>query len=192
MVVKPWGTWLQLEAIWHRRAALFLEPLLHIIESFELEETFKGHQVQLPCNEEGHLQLHQVLRSMSSPTLRVSRDEAYTTSLCNLCQCLTTVSIKNFFLKSSLNLPLSAWNLFPVLSQQILLKSLPPSKHMQCLWLQLEEVKPRTPTFSGSGKTSQNPMLLEEVGLQKLSDLYRHEVVEEFGHFCSSEKLGRR
>ena len=30
-----------------------------IVESFELEGTLKGHLVQLPCNEQGHLQLHQ-------------------------------------------------------------------------------------------------------------------------------------
>jgi len=28
-----------------------------IIESFGLEGTFKGHEVQPPCNEQGHLQL---------------------------------------------------------------------------------------------------------------------------------------
>ena len=33
------------------------------IESFELEGTFKGHLVQLPCNGQGHLQLHQVAQS---------------------------------------------------------------------------------------------------------------------------------
>ena len=31
-----------------------------IIESLELEETFKGHLVQLPCNAQGHAQLRQV------------------------------------------------------------------------------------------------------------------------------------
>ena len=40
-----------------------------IVESFELEETFKSHLVQLPCSE----QLHQVLRAPSSLTLGVSR-----------------------------------------------------------------------------------------------------------------------
>ena len=29
-----------------------------IIESFELEVILKGHLVQLPCNEQGHLQLY--------------------------------------------------------------------------------------------------------------------------------------
>ena len=33
-----------------------------------LEGTWKGHLVQLPCREQGHLQLHQVLRAPSSLT----------------------------------------------------------------------------------------------------------------------------
>lgn len=41
-----------------------------------LEGTFKGHLVQLPCTEQGHLQLHQVLRAPSSLTLGISRDGA--------------------------------------------------------------------------------------------------------------------
>jgi len=32
-------------------------PHLRFIELFELEETFKGHLVQHPCNEQGHLQV---------------------------------------------------------------------------------------------------------------------------------------
>uniref|UniRef100_A0A8C9EVD1 Uncharacterized protein n=1 Tax=Pavo cristatus TaxID=9049 RepID=A0A8C9EVD1_PAVCR len=69
-----------------------------IIQSIELEETFKGHLVQLPCKEQEHLQLHQVLRYTSSLTLNVSMDRAYTTSPGNLCQCLTTHTVRNFFL----------------------------------------------------------------------------------------------
>ena len=42
-------------------------------ESFELEGTFKGHLVQLPCNKEGHLQLDEGAQSL---TLNVSRDGA--------------------------------------------------------------------------------------------------------------------
>jgi len=49
---------------------------LRIIESFELERTIKGDPVQLLCNEQGHLQLHQVLRAPFSLTLYVSRDQA--------------------------------------------------------------------------------------------------------------------
>ena len=44
---------------------------LTVIELFELEGTFKDHLVQLPCNEKGHLQLHQVLRALTSLTLNV-------------------------------------------------------------------------------------------------------------------------
>lgn len=41
----------------------------YIIESFELEETFKGHFVQLPCNKQGHLQLNQVAQCLIQPDL---------------------------------------------------------------------------------------------------------------------------
>ena len=57
-----------------------------VIESFRLEGTLKGHLVQLSCNEQGHPQLHQVLRALSSLTSGVSRDGASTTPLGNLCQ----------------------------------------------------------------------------------------------------------
>ena len=50
------------------------------IQWFELEETFKGHLVQLPCNEQEYLQLDQGAQNPSSPTLGVSRDGASTTS----------------------------------------------------------------------------------------------------------------
>ena len=67
--------------------------MLRTIESFELEGTFKGHLVQLPCN----LQLNQVLRAPSSPTLNISKDGTSTTSLGNLNQCLTTPIKEAFF-----------------------------------------------------------------------------------------------
>ena len=34
-----------------------------ILELFKLEGALKGHLVQLPCSEQGHLQLYQVLRA---------------------------------------------------------------------------------------------------------------------------------
>jgi len=51
-----------------------------MIESFMLEGSLKGHLVQLPCNVQGHLQLHRVLGAQSSPTLNVFGDRAATTS----------------------------------------------------------------------------------------------------------------
>ena len=45
-----------------------------IIELFELEGTFKGHLVQLLCNEQGHPQLNQAAQSPSSLTSDVARD----------------------------------------------------------------------------------------------------------------------
>ena len=35
-----------------------------IKESFELEGTLRGHVVQLSCNEQSHLKLHQVAQSL--------------------------------------------------------------------------------------------------------------------------------
>jgi len=81
-----------------------------IIEFFELEETFKGHLLPPPCPEQGHPQLHQVLRAPSSLTLAVSRDGA-PPPLCNLCQCLAALSAKTFFIYSS---PLLVSNHFPM------------------------------------------------------------------------------
>ena len=76
---------------------IFLHLLLRIVESFELERTFKLHLVQLPCNEQGHLELHQVLRALTSLTLSVCRYRAWasTTYLCSLFYCLTTLIVKN-------------------------------------------------------------------------------------------------
>lgn len=48
------------------------------MDLFELEGTLKGHQIQFPCNEQGHLQLRQVLRALSILTLGISRDGAPT------------------------------------------------------------------------------------------------------------------
>ena len=91
-----------------------------IIESFELEGTFKGH----PGHEQGHPQLCQVLRAPSSLTLSVSkhpplRAACASASLPLLLKTssLYPVCISNFILKP-----------FPLfLSPQILLKRLSPS-----------------------------------------------------------------
>ena len=73
-----------------------------ILESFELEGTTKGHLVQPSCNEQGHLQLRQGARALSSLTLNVSRDLASTTSLGNLFQCFKT--------EASLQMSLLNWH----------------------------------------------------------------------------------
>jgi len=99
-----------------------------ITESVGLEGTFKGHLVQYPCSEQEHLPLDQVAQSPIQLTLNVSKHGTSTTSLGNPLQCFTTLTAKNLFLISSLNLPsLSLKPLLLVLSQQTLLKSLSPS-----------------------------------------------------------------
>jgi len=62
------------------------------------------------------------------PNLQCLQGRGTTTSLGNLHQCLTALSVKNFFLIFNLNLSAFSSKPFPlVLSQQILLKSLSPS-----------------------------------------------------------------
>ena len=88
--------------------------VFRITESFKLEETLKGHLAQLPCNEQGHLQLHQVLRAPSSLSLDVPKNRISTTSLGNLCQCLTTLIVKTFPLYPISVSPPFVWNHFPL------------------------------------------------------------------------------
>ena len=84
----------------NRRCITFSELMYwnhRILKSFELEGILKDHLVQLPCTEQGHLHLQQVLSAPSSLTLNISRDRASTTSLGNLFQCLTTLIAKKTF-----------------------------------------------------------------------------------------------
>ena len=95
------------------------------MESLELEGTFRSHLDQYACTEQGHLQLDQGLRACTSQVLKVSRDGASTTSLGSLFQCFMTLTLKDFFLISKLNLPY--FSLKPlVLSQQTLLTKMLP------------------------------------------------------------------
>jgi len=60
--------------------------------------------------------------------LNTYREGAATASLGNLCQCFTTLTVKNFFLISNLNLPSFILQPFPlVLSLHTLVKSPSPS-----------------------------------------------------------------
>ena len=46
-----------------------LSDLIRLIESLELEGTFKGHLVQLLCNDQGYSQLDQVAQVLIQPRL---------------------------------------------------------------------------------------------------------------------------
>lgn len=53
-----------------------LLPIIIInMELFELEGTFKGHLVQLPCNEQRHLQLNEVAQSPVQPNLESLQEQ---------------------------------------------------------------------------------------------------------------------
>ena len=89
-----------------------------------MEVTFKGHVVNSPAiNRDTHRHIR-LLRDPSSLALRVSRDWASTTSLGNLFQCLTSLTVNEIFLISNLNLPTFSLKTFPlVLSPQTMLKN---------------------------------------------------------------------
>ena len=69
-----------------------------------------------------------LLKAPSSLALNASREGASTASLGNLFQCPTTLTVNNFFLISSLNLPSSSLKPFiPILSLHALTKKSPSS-----------------------------------------------------------------
>jgi len=68
-----------------------------------LDGTLKAIWFNSPAMKRDTYSYIRVLRAPSSLTLSASRDGASTTSLGNLFQCLTTLTVKDFFLISSLN-----------------------------------------------------------------------------------------
>lgn len=66
-------------------------------QQFALEETFKSHVVQTPCNDQGQLQLDQVAQNSSSLAFP---GMVHLQSLGNIFQCFTKLTIKNFLLMS--------------------------------------------------------------------------------------------
>ena len=128
---------------------IMIQASLRITESFELEESFKGHLVQFLCNEQGHPQLCWVVRALSSLTLSVCRDGASITSLGILCQCFTTLIVINFFLMCNVNHPSFSLKWFSfVLSQQTLLKSLSTFSHPPFQYWQAALSSPLSLPFS--------------------------------------------
>lgn len=73
-----------------------------MMEWFGLDGTFRGHLVQPPCCEQGHLELNQVVQSPFQPDH--SREGASTTSLGNVFQCFITLIVSSISLKSSPNM----------------------------------------------------------------------------------------
>ena len=112
--MKAWVTWWSRISRTSLAIAIYIKDLLgaqYMKKAFmkwelessqnhriELEETFKDYLVQLPCNEQGHLQ-H---RAPSRLTLNVFKDGASTTSLGKLCQHLATLTVKHLYLISNL------------------------------------------------------------------------------------------
>ena len=97
-----------------------------IVESFKLEGNPKGHVIPLPA---ANRDTYSSIRCSEplQPDRGCLQGQGSTTSLRNLFQHLTTMTVKTFFLISNLNLPSFSLKPLPlVLSQQTLLKSLSP------------------------------------------------------------------
>ena len=90
---------------WIPTKPLLIWISLRITVSLELERTLKGHWVHQPCNEQGHPQLKQVAQSLVQPGLECLHGWGIHHIPDNLYQCLTTLTAKDFFLMSNLNLP---------------------------------------------------------------------------------------
>ena len=87
----------------------------HLVSTPLLMCRVANHQIRLP-------------RATSSLALNASRDGAFTTSLGNLFQCVTTLWVKNFLLISNLTLPCLSLRPFSlVLSLSTLINSHSPS-----------------------------------------------------------------
>lgn len=84
-------------------------------------------QFQPPCYRQGHLQTR-LLKAPSSLALCAFREGETPASLGNLFQCLTALTVNNFFLVSSLNLPSSSLKPFPLVQLlHALIKSSSPA-----------------------------------------------------------------
>jgi len=85
-------------------------PWAWVIESITassnaLGGTFRGHPAHPPCSERGHLQGDPAAPSPVRSPWNIPRDGASPTSPGSLGQGSTTLIVKNFVLRSSLNLP---------------------------------------------------------------------------------------
>lgn len=80
--------------------------VLGVIELFELEGTFNGHQIQPHCNEQEHPTARSSAQSPSSLPLRVWTDGSSTSNILrNMLQCFTIFIPQDFIFVTNLNLP---------------------------------------------------------------------------------------
>jgi len=101
---------------------------VRIIEWFGFKGTLKIISFQPPAMSRDIFHQPRLLRAPSSLALNPAREEAATASLGSLFQCFTTLTMKNFFLISNLNLPSFSLEPFPlVLSLHSLVTSPSPA-----------------------------------------------------------------
>jgi len=121
---------------------------------------------QTPLPKQGHSQL---LRTMSTRLLNISKDKDSTTPLGNLCQCLVILTVKKCFLMFTRNLlgfSLCPWPL--VLSLNTTEKSLALSSQV----------------FINITKISPHPSLLWSIQSQLSQLFFMGEVLQALNHLC--------
>lgn len=74
----------------------------------------KAIQSNSPCNEQGHLQLHQVAQSPIGPDTECLQGRSNHPFSGQLFQCFTTLTVKNLFLTPNLSLLSFSLKLFPL------------------------------------------------------------------------------
>jgi len=114
-----------------------------------------------------------LLKAPSNLALDTAREGAATASLGNLCQCLTTLIVKNFFLISNLNL-LSVESHYPLSYCYTTLEKVPLK--LSCSPLHV---------LKGCCKVSPQPSLLQDEQPQLSQPFLIEEVFQSLDRFCS-------
>ena len=135
-----------------------------ITEYVELEGTFNGHLVQLPCNEQGYLQLNQVAQSLVQPDLEILQGRDFHSISGQHVPVPHQPHCKRPFLISNLNLPFLSLKQFPLVTQT-LLKSL---AYVQLAMHQFPQVLFGRAVLS---PFMSQPVLIMEVALTQVQDL---------------------
>ena len=114
-----------------------------------------------------------LLKARSNLALNIAREGAATASLGNLCQGLTALTVQNFFLVSSLNLPSFSLKSFPLVPSLHALVKSPSPALLQALQV-----------LEGCYKVCLQPSLLWTEQPQLSLPVLIGEVLQPSDHFC--------
>ncbi|KAK4807471.1 hypothetical protein QYF61_008239 [Mycteria americana] len=116
------------------------------------------------------LQIYAIIQMQTWKSLpEIIRDGDSTTSLGSLFQCLTTLSVKKFFLMSNLNLPWRNWRPFPLILSLVTWEKR-PTPPLDSLLSESDEVSPQPPFLQAEQAQGPQPLPISLV-LQTLPQL---------------------